>query len=165
MSVILEYIDEREPRKMAEQINFVLKTLHWSAWRRRQNEMFIRDGISISVGANLGSFLPPGTPPENVLRLLEMYSQKRSIGEAAAQTLRDGIRKCAIDTEIGNDAGDLPPTILLIEVGAKPNHAVEATLKELGPQPNPAPFRGGMMGGNREAIPEQNPDAGKNKPQ
>jgi hypothetical protein len=165
MSAVFEFVSEREPRKMAEQINSVLKTLHWTSSRKRVNEMFIRDGISISVGADWKSFLPPGSPQEKALGLLELYWQKRSTGEMTAQALRDGIEKCGIDAEIRNDAADLPPSILLIEVGGKPNRAVEVTLKDLGPRPNPTPFGGGTIGGNREAIPEQKPDAGENRPQ
>jgi hypothetical protein len=165
MSVVFEFINEREPRAMAEQINFVFKTLHWTTSRKLINEMFIKEGISISVGADVKSFLPLGSPQENKLALLEVYMQKRSIGERTAQALCDGIKHCGIDAEIGNDAVRFPPTTLLIVVGAKPNHALETTLKELGPPPSPTPFRGGMAGANREAIPEQKPDAGENRPQ
>lgn len=165
MSAVFEFIDEHEPTAMAEQINFVLETLHWSTSRKLVNQIFIRDGISISVGVDLEHFLSPRTSPENFLRLFEMYSQKRSIGETTARASREGIRKCGIDAEIGNGVFGLPPTTLLIEVGPKPNHALEATLKELGPHPNPTPFGFGMMGGNRSRIREQNADPGKNRPQ
>lgn len=51
MSVIFEYVDEHEPKKMAEQINFIFESLlHWSTWRRSVNEETIEDGVSISVG-------------------------------------------------------------------------------------------------------------------
>lgn len=84
----------------------------------------------------------------------------------AAQALRDGIKHCGIDAESGGPgAYGLPPTTLLIKVGRKPNHALEETLRELGPHPNPTVVGQGMLGGNRDPIPRQRPDAGKNRPQ
>lgn len=168
MSVIFEYIDEHEPKKMAEEINFVFESLlHWNTWRRPVNEETIKDGISISVGWEPASSFPLGTPLEERFKAVKPeYRQKISIGERVAEALRDGIKHCGIDAESGGlDAYDLPPTTLLIKVGRKPNHALEETLRELGPHPNPAVVGGRMIGGCRDPIPQQKPDAGKNKPQ
>jgi hypothetical protein len=167
MSVIFEYVDEHEPKNMAEQINFIFKSLlHWSTWRRSVNEETIEDGVSISVGMEPPSSFPPGTPEEERFKSVRPeYQQKRLVGQVAAQALRDGIGRCGIDVEIGNDAYGLPPTTLLIIVGRKPNHALEETLRELGPHPNPTVVGQGMLGGNRDPIPQQKPDAGKNRPQ
>ncbi len=138
MSVIFEYVDEHEPKKMAEQINFIFESLlHWSTWRRLVNEETIEDGVSISVGMEPPSSFAPGTSPEERSKAVSPeYLRKRSIGEMAAQALRDGIKHCGIDAESGGPgAYGLPPTTLLIKVGRKPNHALEETLKRTWPAP------------------------------
>jgi hypothetical protein len=170
MTVVFEFTNEHEPTAMAEQINFVLKTLHWRAFRKSVDEGLIGDGISISVGLEPPSSFPPGTPKEERFKSVKPeYRQKRLIGEMAAEALREGIKQCGIDAEIGNDAYGLPPNTLLVEVGPKPNHALETALKELGPRPNPTPLvrgsNGPLLGGNREAIREQFADPAKNRPQ
>jgi len=166
MSAVFEFIDEHEPRAIAEQINFVLKNLRWPTSRKLANEAFIKEGITISVGQDMRSMIPPGTPPGKQSEYFRIFIGEESVGEAVARALQESIKRCGIDAEIGAGA-PLPPTTLLIEVGVKPNHALEATLKELGPAPSPTPLGsiGIKMWGNRTPIPEENPTPGKNRQQ
>ena len=154
MTTVFEFIDEREPTSIAEQINAVLADLHWPT-SRRPPELPIRDGIAISPGTN---FVPPDArlTSEELRQDMELRERQRAAAESAAKPLRDEFLKQGLDAEITNDAFDFPPTYLLIRVGVKPNHALENTLKELGPAPEPTPLNivGGnlLMGGNRLAF-------------
>lgn len=110
ITIHFEYIVGREPKHMAEQINSVLAFLGWPASRRRVAEDVIPDGVTISPGSE-----PPTSSVvethESWLRDMEIFKQQKSTAIHAAE---------------GSDGYDLPPDTLLISVGIKPNHALEA---------------------------------------
>ncbi len=170
MEAVFEFPDEREPRKMAEQINFVLTNLHWTTSRRRRdNESTIPDGVTISLGmvGNVEEFLPKGATIDERRKLVP-----RILG--IPKELRDVLRGSGIGAETGplmRAREDLPPSTVLIRVGPKPNPLVEETLRELGPQPEPTPLSGNIgkmvkvapgssafIKGARTPIPEQKPE-------
>jgi hypothetical protein len=171
MQAVFEFPDEREPRRMAEQINFVLTDLNWTTWRRRGNESTIQDGITISTGMVGIVELPKETPESErkglAQRILNISSE-----------LSDCLKRSGIDAQYESEPfairGDLTATTVLIRVGYKPNTVVEETLRELGPQPQPTPLRGNAgnsvlvapggivrFGGNRTHIGEQKPESKK----
>ena len=166
MEAIFEYLDEHEQIAIAEQINFVLSSLNWKTYRRRGGESIIRDGIAISVGSE-GSRSFPAFGTEQY----RSEAQRLENALAAANVLRDGMGS-RINVEVRNSldstrGGLLPVTTLLIRIGPQPNPAIDETLKELGPPPNPgalpmgfnSPFiqnegRGTTVSGNRAPIQE-----------
>jgi len=161
MHVIFEFVSEREPRAIAEEINFVIGVNRWPAAYRRKvsSEDLIQDGVTISPGRK---FRPPPRsvtfvqPDLAVQQYIESFRNQQSNGTAVAETIRDGLHKSGIDAEIGI-SGDLDPDVLLIQVGVKPNHALEATLQELGPPVKDTPLggTGPRMSGNRASIPDE----------
>jgi len=171
---VFEFPDEREPRKTAEQINFVLANLHWTTWRRRTDkESEIPDGITVSTGMVGHVEFPNGTSESERRRLLPRILEiSRELSECIKTS-------GGIDAEGRYDPwpirGNLPPETLLIRVGPKPNPLVEETLRELGPQLQPTPLTGSSGGmikvmpgstfhasGVRTPIAEQPPP--RNKP-
>ncbi len=125
ITILFEYIVGREPKHMAEQINLVLAFLGWPASRRRVAEDVIPDGVTISPGSE-----PPTSSVvethESWLRDMEIFKQQKSTAIHAAEALRDSLVKCGIDATVGSEGHGLPPDTLLISVGIKPKHAMEA---------------------------------------
>jgi len=146
VEAVFEFPDEREPQRMAEQINFVLANLRWKTRRRRPNDgAAIRDGITISTGM-VGQVNPPKGMSDSDRRKLV----QRILG--ISKELADLLRKCGIDAWDRHDPGPiragLPENVVLIRVGNKPNPTIDETLLELGPQPEPTPLSGfkGIVG-------------------
>ena len=157
MPVIFEYINEREPRAMAEQIYFVTAFLHWPGVKRKANEDLIEEGVTVSPGAQ---FPPaPINDAQEFFRWTAREQQQKLASTAAAEALRDALRSSGIDAKIGNAGHDIQSGALLIQVGAKPNHALASTLQELGPEPEPTPIQQGKvtsrLSSNRAEIPEE----------
>jgi hypothetical protein len=117
---VFEFPDEREPKRMAEQINFVLTDLHWTTWRRRGNESTIREGITVSTGmvGNVEEFLPKGATASERRKLVPRILN-------ISRELSDPLKRSGIDAERVYDPGavrgDLPATTVLIRVGDRPN--------------------------------------------
>lgn len=153
MEVIFEFTDEREPRAMAEQINFVFDVLHWKSSRKRVPEALIVEGIYITPGRELVMRsvidLQPESPRNRVAR-----------GTAVSSLLRDCVKESGIDVDVVARSFEffasegLSTNTLLVMVGPKPNHALEETLKDLGPVPWPTKAGGIIAAGNRAVIRE-----------
>jgi len=164
MNVIFEYPDEREPRNIAQEINFVFDVLHWNAFRRRVPEEWISEGIHVLVGRR--------PVPSSILELHpEPFAEQMAKGQIAAKALCDGLRQSDIDVEteplgLGEVLGlmateDVAADTLVVMVGLKRNRVLEETLKELGPVH--ATMVGRLIAGsNRTSIREE--AAGPTKP-
>lgn len=149
--VLFEFVDDPEPKHMAEQINFVLSELHWNTSRRRGHESSILPGVWISVGSNIPT---PSLVDSQHDEILAANAEVQATLRKIAEGLRDGIKQSKIDVELGSDAADLPPSTLLIRVGQKPNHTLEDLARELGPY-EITPMGRVRAGGNWMDIPEQ----------
>jgi hypothetical protein len=149
--VVFEYVDEREPREMAEQIAFVLNALHWQ-YRKLPKGRYdsIREGITIDAGIKISR--------DNTFVSFGQREDTEKTGEAISSVLNSS----GIEAGIGSisSAVGLPPTELIISVGRKPNRVLEQSLKELGGVPTATPLggpNGNTLGGNRIEIPEPTP--------
>ena len=158
-SLVFEYASEREPRRVAEQIYSVFRDHNWNAFRRQvKDESQIGDGVTIIVGGNF--------PPFPVSSLVH---QQESVSKTAAELLRDSLVRSEIEAKIGTNFDrfivdvhdrDLPPSILIVRVGEKPNHVLEETLKELAPRKAPL-VNGIAVGSNRQEIPDEPSNSAK----
>jgi hypothetical protein len=164
MSLVFEFISEREPRAFAEQIYAALNSLRWLGVRRRiQYEDAIRDGVKVSPGTNFP--IPPNSvafndPIGGIQRARELGQRQVSTARDAATALVDILHSMRIEAELGNNGAELPPTTLLIEVGLKPNAALEQSIKELGLDTSATPISApGIVNfrssGNSASIPEE----------
>jgi hypothetical protein len=143
--VEFEYFDDPEVVSTAEQINFVISQLHWKAVRRRGYEHLIRDGITIS----------PGRPSFSPSAGLEEWKQL-SILQTVCEKLTKALQGSDLEATFGHIASGVPSDTILVSVGRKPNHVLEATIRELGrPQPSISKVGGGRLGSNRAPIPEK----------
>jgi hypothetical protein len=123
-SAVFEFLDEHESIAMAEQINNVLLSAHWTTWRQRGDEGSIKDGISISSNFLLN---PAGSPS-----LVPLFAEI----DTTVNALLGGLGRSGIIAHwepSGKDPFDgLPLTTLIIRVGPKPNIAIAETLADLG---------------------------------
>src|ERR1700733_699793 len=157
MHVVFKFPDEREPRRIAEQINFALGAVGWNTWRRRGDEDMLRDGIFILVGAHpvVASVVDKQTDEE--------FRKQEAIGKWAEDALRQVVERCGSNVEATKMDPEFPPNTLVIEVGPKPNHALENALEELGPPPTATKVQGFSIGGNRAFIRDEGEVFGKKK--
>jgi hypothetical protein len=161
-TVVFKYPAEREPTKMAEQINSVVTAapLNWSSWRWRDAEVLIRDGVTISAGSR---YPPSASDPNTTTDEWRGIVERRTTTEGVAKAFVEIFIADGIDAQIGAPA-DLPIGTLLIEVGEKPNHALENAIKELaGHRKQAAPIGRVFMSGNRVTIREGPPPTNKPK--
>ncbi|MGA2132286.1 MAG: hypothetical protein ABSH50_08345, partial [Bryobacteraceae bacterium] len=110
-------------RELAEQINFVLNASHWATIRRSGRESTILPGILISQGSKF----PPVADPL-YKEAVVVYEERRST-VAALRTVLSGD---GMDIDLGEDASDLPPSVLLVRIGTRPNRALESLIKDIG---------------------------------
>ena len=137
MTVVFEYIDEREPTRMAKQIAFVFWVMGWKFGRKRVDESRIRDGISISAGDRT-DFVP--NPPDNSPLEKWLFLQRQTLqheqlkaGETTEKALQEALASNGIDATLRwDDKYAFPLGTLLIKIGLKPNPTLESTLNELG---------------------------------
>jgi hypothetical protein len=157
VSVAFEFLDEREIKATAEQINFVTTNLYWNGWRRRGHEIFVDEGVAVSPGAKRPT---PLTGPAPTIEWLTQLQRTEAVCDEVVRALQTS----GIEAKIGNSGGGLPPGTIVISVGPKPNAVLEDTIKELA-EPPPTPLQQGRfshsMRGNRQSIPEAPPE---NKP-
>jgi hypothetical protein len=160
ISVVFEYLPEREPTRLAEEINAVVSTAHWQSWGRHGNEWSIRDGVTISQGVTRP---PPPSNPDERQRWVSLMQGQMAVTKDAADALREILQTDDIDAELGSGGYDLPIDTLLIRVGEKPNHVLENSIKELGGRKQPTPLGRVTMSGNRQSIPDGPPPNNKAK--
>jgi hypothetical protein len=166
--VIFEYVSEKEPRRLAEQIAWVFMTIrshdssHWSVRRRAVDEDAIQDGVYIMSGWASQS-LPNALTPEERQRAIEEFNFRKSSGMKLAVTLRDALTRCGIEATAGEDTfaeldphnDGVPADALVIRIGSKPNRALESTIRELGPFPLSLPPGSNVAVGNLFLIPDE----------
>jgi hypothetical protein len=155
MMATIRYLDEREARMMAEQINFVLSFLHWQTTGVPAHDIddvdFRNEGISITPGS--APFPETAPKPESFTAKLLEINQRET--EGAALALRDALLNSAIEAVVHPADTKTPVYTLIIEVGSKPNRALEDTVKELGPQQQPVRGAlGSQIGSSRLAFPK-----------
>ena len=167
--MVFQFLDEREIADTAAQINFVTSSLHWKSSRRRGREYAIRDGVTISPGRQEPpSLAASATPSERdaFSKRMQQWYREEDATKAVSLALIQALQDSGIDAKLGFDGLRFPPGTVVVGVGPKPNHALEATIKELAtpPAPTAIPIPDGgvlIMGGNRLPIPEENTETKK----
>ena len=144
MPVVFTYVNENEPRHMAEQIAWVFWQLGWPFSRTLATEEFIRPGITVGTG------FAPG--------LRGTVSSNRSLSEqhALVRKVVGVITNSGIEAEAGFPEGGFTESdgTLVISVGTKPNQEMEEALQSLGPRKaTPLSKSGGTAGSNSIVIP------------
>jgi len=130
MAAVFEYLNDGEPLKTAEQINFVLKSelVNWAVSGAPARNPSMADGVTIFV---------PFEPTDVV-------------ANEAAEVLKNQLEKSGIDARVRSSiVTPVPPKTLLIRVGPKPNPTLENALKELGTDRPVTPIEGSNLGGIR----------------
>jgi hypothetical protein len=153
LRVVFQVSNERESLFTAEAINWVFGLVKWPTSRRIIDESLIDDGVTIAVGVKL----PPLQPGSiDSFSTMDRWRKLRESTGNMAIALSAILQRQGIDAKPGilSIALDYPPSTLVISVGPKPNHALEETLRELGP-PNPAAYGSLKAWGNRTVIKEE----------
>jgi hypothetical protein len=153
ISVVFEYLPEKEPTKMAEQINSVVNAVGWPSGARHGNEWSIRDGVTISLGFGTPPSPTSSGPPADWRRWGDLVSGQEEETRNAAEVLREQLQADGIDARIGAP-NELPIDTLVIQVGEKPNHALENAIRELGGRKQATPLGPGriFISGGRLSI-------------
>jgi hypothetical protein len=163
LTVVFEFIDDREATSAAQQIAMVFDLLRWKYMRRHVPETVIRDGITISPGAK-----PPAASERNTIpaRMQEWIKQGR-IARAASGALAKGLTNSGIEAtvESGYDDERFGPDTIVIRIGSKPNPVLEDALEELG-EPKSTAIAGSFIhtSGNRVSIPDEDTVEPSKKP-
>ncbi len=93
--VIFEFVNEKEPRHLAEQIAWLFISLRgresWTVWHRHVSDDTIADGVYIMSGS---------AAPEHAT---EEFNKRQSTGMALAAVLRDELTACKIEAIAGPD--------------------------------------------------------------
>jgi hypothetical protein len=111
----VEYLDDRECRNTAQQINLVLSGAKWITFGGSVTGQLF-DGVVVSIGGK-GLTGPLQPTPEAVRELMQTSAQSRLIAEALVATLNNS----GITARTHAGDGRFPPNELVIRVGAKPN--------------------------------------------
>jgi hypothetical protein len=119
VAVRLEYLDERECKSIAEQINFVLWAAQWNVISGAPilEESRVHEGITVSFGSK-----QPDLSDRNVaLSALQEFSKIKQNTMKAVECLISELRKSGLVTKNGIPDWDAPPTAIVIRVWRKPS--------------------------------------------
>jgi hypothetical protein len=161
--VLFEYVNEREARRLAQEIAWVFRFAGYqNIARRRVNEDLIDDGVYIIHGW-LPLQLSADLDTKDRQKLTDEFNARTSTESKVANALRDALMACEIEASSEKDTfGDMDPSndgisedTLIIRIGSKPNRALEATIRELGPLHLSIPPGSDVAIGNRVMIPDE----------
>jgi hypothetical protein len=141
----IAYLDESEPREIAEQIHYVLFDCGWKVVGTPLR-VSAADGIGVTVGR--GPY-----PRDGGWEVSQEYSGNMRFTARAADALISELVKSGVEAHLAPGPSSIPPRTLLIRIGRKPNEALRSALGELGePEIASTPLNGMRLRGNRRQF-------------
>jgi hypothetical protein len=126
--VYFEFLSENEPKRIAEEMNFVLNAAGWLTAKLPNEPLW--DGVMIEVGSKAS--LPPTTAsPEQLKAWDNKEKELTSIALCDAKALVQILESQGIESSLGSSADPSPVGTLLVMIGANSNRAWERSLREL----------------------------------
>jgi hypothetical protein len=141
---VIEYLDNRECKATAEQINLVLDTAKWIVTGKPSDEDFLFEGVQVSLGTQLPEAVIP-TPgktvsPEAFRDAVLGRNRAVMMMQPAAGALIAELNNGGIEARTSAFTSDVPTGTVVVVVGAKPNPVLRSAAQR---QPQ------GAMSGNR----------------
>lgn len=136
-SARIEFLDESEPRDLAEQLNFIFRQAGWQDVRALPLHHSLFDGVAIGTGIVFPPQFAPGTPPQEVTKFFDQQRATKELAEKIAKLLTDS----DVAAKSGPIGSNVSVRTVVVQIGRKPNEELIKALEELGGKtPAPKPF-------------------------
>jgi hypothetical protein len=141
-SAQIEFLDESEPRELAEQINFILRQAGWKNVFGVPLHQSVWDGVAVYSGRTEPPPVDTGAPAgrRGISPDLERFFNDTRDTNRLAELISQQLTAAGVEARYTPVISDAGTRTVVFQIGRKPNDLLKQSLEELGDKVPPRPF-------------------------